>query len=190
MAPNKYIWISLWFLITAPIILWDAGYVLMRPRSMEGGDLRWFWSSFELFERIDHVYSVKGYHEKAGFAPAAAVSNLIETSLNLAYLYTVHISPRNIAPLLGFSGASLTLSKTTLWILQEYYCGGCSMSDKDQFSDIFKFWICPNIVWYTFCTLIVARLGGDISSSLNGPCSKVKNNSKDTWVSFRELWCG
>lgn len=30
MAPKKYIWISLWFLLTAPIILWDAGYVLMR----------------------------------------------------------------------------------------------------------------------------------------------------------------
>ena len=56
---------------------------------MEGGDLRWFWAGFEMFERIDHVriflcrfiasrnllwskvYSVKGYHDKAGFAPAA-----------------------------------------------------------------------------------------------------------------------
>lgn len=54
---------------------------------MEGGDLRWFWSHFQMYERIDHVslssyavsqeftvvkvYSVKGYHEKAGFAPAA-----------------------------------------------------------------------------------------------------------------------
>ncbi|KAH9481799.1 hypothetical protein JR316_0006326 [Psilocybe cubensis] len=82
MAPRRYTWISLWFLITAPIILWDASYVLMRPRSMEGGDLRWFWSGFDMYERIDTVYSVKGYHEKAGFAPAAAISNLIETSLN------------------------------------------------------------------------------------------------------------
>jgi len=127
-----------------------------------------------MFERIDHVYSVKGYHDKAGFAPAAAVSNLIETSLNLAYLYTVHVSPRNIAPLLGFTGASMTLLKTTIWVLQEYFCGACSMSDKDQFPDIFKFWICPNIVWFSFCTLIVARLGGDISSSLNRPSSKAK----------------
>jgi len=55
---------------------------------MEGGDLRWFWSGFDRYERIDKVhhapyyysinpltglkvYSVKGYHEKAGFAPAA-----------------------------------------------------------------------------------------------------------------------
>lgn len=95
--------------------------LLYRPRSMEGGDLRWFWSGFDMYERIDNVsltfssltncpasnfllikvYSVKGYHEKAGFAPAAgivyinellqilmnyilpAVSNLLETSLNV-----------------------------------------------------------------------------------------------------------
>jgi hypothetical protein len=116
------------------------------------------------------------------------------SSLQLAYLYTVHVSPRNIAPLLGFAGASMTLLKTTIWVLQEYFCGACSMSDKNQFSDIFKFWICPNMcvvklhidradhmklisfnsLWFSFCTLIVARLGGDISSSLNRPSSKAK----------------
>ena len=114
--------------------------------------------------------------------------------LQLAYLYTVHISPRNIAPLLGFAGASMTLLKTTIWVLQEYFCGACSMSDRDQFPDIFKFWICPNMcvvmlhidradhmklislnsVWFSFCTLIVAKLGGDISSSLNRSSSKPK----------------
>ena len=26
-----------------------------RPRSMEGGDLRWFWSGFDMIERIDKV---------------------------------------------------------------------------------------------------------------------------------------
>lgn len=61
----------------------------VSPRSMEGGDLRWFWSGFERYERIDkvlasfsvagtsisssvsQVYSVSGYHDKVGFAPAA-----------------------------------------------------------------------------------------------------------------------
>ncbi|PPQ79099.1 hypothetical protein CVT25_002892 [Psilocybe cyanescens] len=169
MAPRKYTWISLWFLITAPIILWDASYVLMRPRSMEGGDLRWFWSGFDMYERIDTVYSVKGYHEKAGFAPAAAISNLIETSLNLAYLYAVYILPSNTAPLFGFTGASLTLLKTTIWILQEYFCGRCSRSELNDPSEILKFWVAPNIVWFTFCSMIIVRLGRDIAHSLNRP---------------------
>jgi hypothetical protein len=33
MPPKRYIWISAWFLISAPIILWDVGYVLMRSTS-------------------------------------------------------------------------------------------------------------------------------------------------------------
>ncbi|KIM39356.1 hypothetical protein M413DRAFT_29514 [Hebeloma cylindrosporum] len=171
MAPKKYGWISLWFLVTAPIILWDASYVLMRPRSMEGGDLRWFWSGFDRYERIDTVYSVKGYHEKAGFAPAAAISNLVETSLNLAYVYTVHLSPNNIAPLFGFAGAGVTLSKTTIWVLQEYFCGRCSSKNIDP-AEILKFWIAPNVLWFSFCALIVIRLGTDITQALNRPSSK------------------
>jgi hypothetical protein len=35
MAPKTYTWISLWFLITAPVIAWDVGYCFMRPRSFE-----------------------------------------------------------------------------------------------------------------------------------------------------------
>ncbi|KAJ3513728.1 hypothetical protein NLJ89_g2789 [Agrocybe chaxingu] len=168
MAPKKYTWIALWFLITAPIILWDAGYVLMRPRSMEGGDLRWFWSGFDTYERIDNVYSVKGYHDKTGFAPAAAVSNLVETSLNLIYIYGVYISPRNTAPIFGFAGAGLTLAKTTIWVLQEHFCGRCSyFAGRTDFPETLKFWIAPNVVWFTFCSLIVVRLGRDIASSLN-----------------------
>jgi len=64
----------------------------ISPRSMEGGDLRWFWSGFERYERIDkvlapsfvsgtsislwvfQVYSVSGYHDRVGFAPAAGES--------------------------------------------------------------------------------------------------------------------
>ena len=35
MAPKTYSWISLWFLITVPVIAWDVGYCFMRPRSFE-----------------------------------------------------------------------------------------------------------------------------------------------------------
>lgn len=31
--------------------------LVFRPRSMEGGDLRWFWRGFDMFERIDIVSS-------------------------------------------------------------------------------------------------------------------------------------
>lgn len=94
---------------------------------------------------------------------STAIVNLIETSLNvclfavcdcgfnqsisqLLYLYFIHIAPSNIAPLFGFSGAMLTLSKTTLWVLQEHFCGWCSYSaGLTDFGETFKFWIAPNV---------------------------------------------
>jgi hypothetical protein len=30
--------------------------IVLRPRSMEGGDLRWFWRSFDIYERVDNVF--------------------------------------------------------------------------------------------------------------------------------------
>ena len=30
MAPNTYTWISAWFILTTPVIIWDAFYCLMR----------------------------------------------------------------------------------------------------------------------------------------------------------------
>ncbi len=30
MAPNTYTWISAWFLLTTPVVIWDAFYCLMR----------------------------------------------------------------------------------------------------------------------------------------------------------------
>lgn len=33
MAPKTYGWISLWFVMTAPLMLWDAGYCFMRSVS-------------------------------------------------------------------------------------------------------------------------------------------------------------
>lgn len=62
----------------------------------------------------------------------------------LAYLYTVHLSPNNIAPLFGFAGAGVTLSKTTIWVLQEHFCGHCSSENVDP-TEILKFWIAPNV---------------------------------------------
>ena len=53
------------------------------PRSMEGGDLRWFWSGFEMFERIDQVTI---YHH------FLAPSNLLQSR----YIASKHITTRQV----------------------------------------------------------------------------------------------
>ncbi len=102
-----------------------------------------------------------------------AISNLVETSLNvcssnqlfseyiyqslyrqLTYLFMVYVSRQNIAPLFGFAGASMTLTKTTIWILQEHFCGHCSQSSTSKLSESIKFWVLPNM-WENSCVFSV-----------------------------------
>ena len=76
MALKTYSWITFWFLASAPVIFWDAGYCFFRyvsspahqsrshrqslylapsPRSMKGGDLHWIWKPYEIYQEIDYV---------------------------------------------------------------------------------------------------------------------------------------
>ncbi|KAL0945404.1 hypothetical protein HGRIS_000896 [Hohenbuehelia grisea] len=143
-ASPVYMWISAWFILTAPIMIMDAFYCLLRPRSMTGGDLHWMFPIYELYQEIDHVYGVKAYENGEGFASAAAILNLLEISANLLYLFTTHILPHPAAPLIGYSGALMTLSKTILYVAQEYFCDWCAIGHND-FGVAMVFWFVPNL---------------------------------------------
>jgi hypothetical protein len=71
--------------------------------------------------------------------------NVIETFLNILYLYLAHVSLSSTAPLVGFASAVMTLAKTMLYWLVEYYCSGtgCHVSHND-FYTLFTLWIIPN----------------------------------------------
>lgn len=68
------------------------GYIkhtILRPRSMVGGDLYWFWAPYRLYGMVDHVragydfvslsyvqfpsqvYGIKAFEDGEGFASAA-----------------------------------------------------------------------------------------------------------------------
>ena len=63
--------------------------------------------------------------------------------MNIAYLYLAHVAGSPAAPLLGFASATMTLSKTVLYWLQEYYCGGCAVGHNDL-QTLVVYWIIPN----------------------------------------------
>ncbi|KAA1466877.1 hypothetical protein DENSPDRAFT_812247 [Dentipellis sp. KUC8613] len=163
MAPKTYTWVSLWFLLTTPVILWDAGYCFFRPRSMVGGDLHWIWQPYEIYQEIDYVYGVKALEDNDGFTNAQSFMNLVETALNIYYLYLAHVVQWPAASMIGFASATMTLSKTVLYWLQEYYCGGCSVGHNAA-KELIIFWIIPNGLWMLVPSLIIYRLGKDIVS--------------------------
>lgn len=166
MAVKTHTWVTLWFILTAPVIFWDVGYCFMRPRSMLGGDLHWIWKPYEIYQNVDYVYGIKALEENDGFTNAQSFLNVVETLMNLAYVYLAHVSGWSPAPLIGFAAVTMTLSKTILYWLQEYYCGFCAIGHNTM-SDLIIYWIIPNGLWIVIPSLIVVRLGKDIAASLH-----------------------
>jgi len=189
-------WISLWFAVSSVLVTWDFLYCFLRPRSMEGGDLFWFWSPYKLYGTIDHIYGPKALESNNGFTNAQAFLNVIETMLNIEYLYLAHSSPSTLpsttanhggrrkkghptAPLIGFTAAVMTLSKTVLYHLQEYYCGWCSIG-HNEFKTLFWLWIIPNGLWIVFPFLVASTLGATIATSL-------RNHARDMAIEEEAL---
>ncbi|KAK7045394.1 hypothetical protein VNI00_007645 [Paramarasmius palmivorus] len=119
---KKHTWISLWFLFAMPIMLWDAGFCFMRPRSMVGGDLHFLWAPYTLQQEVDLLYSAKTYEEGGGFTNAQALMNLVETALSFVYLLgksgVLQGRFKKVAELLGFLSAGMTFGKTVLYWAQ------------------------------------------------------------------------
>ncbi|KIM43537.1 hypothetical protein M413DRAFT_443464 [Hebeloma cylindrosporum] len=163
MAVKTHTWISLWFLLTIPVIAWDVGYCFMRPRSMKGGDLHWLWKPYALYQE---VYGLPAFQSGNGFTNAQSLLKVIETLLNITYLYLAHVAQWPPATLIGFGAALMTLSKTILYWAQEYYCGFCAIGHNTT-SNLFFLWIIPNGLWIIIPAFIVAQLGKDFVKSLN-----------------------
>ncbi|KAI9014434.1 hypothetical protein CLU79DRAFT_848012 [Phycomyces nitens] len=149
----------------------DAGYCLTRPHSMEGGKWSLFWKPYGLYGKIDHLYGIEAWDSNDGFTGAQAFMNLVETSLNLLYLWklkamrettTITIGQAN---LIGFSAALLTLAKTVLYWLVEAF-SGMSHTGHNTLSQFILLWVIPNGLWIVFPALIVRNLGKDIFKRL------------------------
>jgi len=163
-SPKTYWWVSGWFLLTAPIIFWDASYCLMRPRSMVGGDLHWIWEPYSIYQEVDYVYGVKALEENNGFTNAQSFMNIVETLMNVAYAYLAHTGWAP-APVLGIAAATMTLSKTVLYWLVEYYCGFCAIG-HNTWKDLVVYWIIPNGFWLVVPSMIIWRLTRDVAAAL------------------------
>ncbi|EAU86724.2 hypothetical protein CC1G_06485 [Coprinopsis cinerea okayama7 len=157
-------WISVWFLINFPIIIYDTLYCFLRPRSMVGGDLNWLWKSYELWQEIDHVYGLPAYESGDGFTNAQALLNLLEQITGVIYLYLAYVVKTPAAPLIAFASNTSCLSKTILYWAQEYYCGFCAIGHNAL--PQLTLWVALNAVWLIVPTIIAVQLYQDIAAGL------------------------
>jgi hypothetical protein len=141
-APSNLV--TLWLVISLPLVLWDTGYVLLRPHSMPGGSLHSLWTPYALYGAVDYIYGWPAYNSHNGFTGAQSTMNLVETVFYIWYLWLIYsfgrVSTRGVpgapgaegsgafgesrvvsgkaagvAALVGFGTAVMTLSKTLLY---------------------------------------------------------------------------
>jgi hypothetical protein len=130
-----------WLFISLPLVIWDCGYVLLRPHTMPNG--KWHspvWTPYKLYGTVDYLYGWPAWEKGDGFTGAQGAMNVVETLFYAAYLYVAFVFGRpeshkkgakaplgvlgrrkivgkeaGLAVLIGFSAAVMTLSKTVLY---------------------------------------------------------------------------
>ncbi|KAI1771311.1 hypothetical protein F4818DRAFT_429685 [Hypoxylon cercidicola] len=171
-----------WLLISLPLVVWDSVYVLFRPWTMEGGPLHWpLYVPYRKYGEVDHVYGWQAFEARNGFTSAQGSLNVVETAMYCLYLYLYYTAgvrvarssstkvltgrPAAVAVLTVFSASVMTLSKTVLYWLQEFFSDFEHVGHNNLY-DLIVIWIIPNGFWLIFPTYIIYTLWGEIVDGL------------------------
>ncbi|KAI9838029.1 MAG: hypothetical protein M1819_006183 [Sarea resinae] len=213
-----------WLAIAVPTVTWDALYIFLRPHSMHGGKLYRIWAPYGLYANVDYTYGWPAYSNHVGFGPAQSALNVVETTMYAWYLYLVFSAGRaepgkgrgaptpsrigwlgarrsisggkaGAAVLLGFSAAVMTVSKTALYWLNEYFSGWENIGHNDPLT-LFFVWVIPNGLWLLFPGYIIYVFGREIleglliasggSSSLSSSSSKPRSQPSTKRLALTE----
>ncbi|KAG4437038.1 hypothetical protein IFR05_007474 [Cadophora sp. M221] len=185
----------LWLFVSLPLVTWDTGYVMLRPLSMPGGRLHWpLWVPYELYGKVDYIYGWKAFNERNGFTAAQGLLNIVESLMYMYYLYILfafgHQSKARgrgapgpskigflgqqryvdgqkgaIAVLVGYSAALMTVSKTVLYWMNEYYSGFENIG-HNSIRDLIFLWIIPNGAWLVLPSYMIYLTGSEILQGL------------------------
>ncbi|KAL3447901.1 hypothetical protein BJX65DRAFT_307578 [Aspergillus insuetus] len=190
--------VSLWFFISCPLVLWDAGYVLLRPHSMPGG--KWhspIWTPYALYGTVDYIYGWPAYNSHNGFTAAQTYLNLAETAAYLYYLWIVYKYGTTPAPVASrrsksqrlwsaFTGdrvvggrtgaiallvafsASVMTLSKTILYWVQEYCNSFENIGHNDMWTLIILWIIPNGAWLVFPSWNLHVLGEEIVASLAG----------------------
>lgn len=194
-----------WIAVSLPLVIWDCLYILLRPHTMAGGRLQWpIWKPYEIYAAIDYVYGQPGWDNMDGFGGGQGAVNAIEAVLYGLYLMLaynhgilaeggsgvqigegvkgwlsggVKIKGRvgNKALVIGFVASVMTLSKTVLYYLVEYYSGFKNTAHND-WATLFLFYGVMNGLWIVFPAYMTVTFGSDILAGLDAATGSDKKD--------------
>lgn len=110
--------VTIWLVMSVPLVLWDAGYVLLRPHSMPGG--KWhspIWTPYALYGTIDYIYGWPAFNARNGFTAAQTVLNLLETACYVFYLAVIYRYGATVMPTSGRAAQKVKVRKGLSWFL-------------------------------------------------------------------------
>ncbi|KAE8338430.1 hypothetical protein BDV24DRAFT_87567 [Aspergillus arachidicola] len=188
--------IIIWLVVSVPVVIWDAGYVLLRPHSMPGNKLHFpMWIPYARYGAIDYTYSWPAFNARNGFPAAQAVLNLVECIGYIYYLWMVYrhgvsasggrgqrkakkglmwmlrtekvVSGRTGATaLLVAYSASLATLSKTVVYLLNEVFSGFDNIGHNDAITLIFLWIIPNGLWIIFPGYNSYVLGAEIVASL------------------------
>lgn len=179
-----------WLAVSLPLVIWDFTYMFLRPHSMPGGAYHWpLWVPYELYGRIDYVYGWKAYDAQSGFSGAQSFLNIVETLMYLYYVYIWYTQGKVVptngtrkvltgraageAVAVGFAAACMTVSKTVLYWLCEWFSNYENIGHNTA-RDVVILWIIPNGLWLIFPTFMIFELWEDIVGAFEVASSRVQ----------------
>lgn len=78
MATKLQLICTVWLALSSIIVIIDAGYILLRPHTFEGGSYFWFYWPYANYAAVDKSYGLAGFENNDGFVVAQSVMNLVE----------------------------------------------------------------------------------------------------------------
>ena len=147
--------VLIWTIVASIICLWDAGFVLNRPRSLPGGDLHWMWKPYALYITIDHLYG----DMKSGFVVAQSWLNLVELVISLAAVY-VYYRPgatrreQKISLVVLLLANMATFWKTVIYFGQDIM-SGWGYSGHNGWFNFLMLYCFPNGVWIVMPVVVM-----------------------------------
>lgn len=134
------------------------------------------FTPYALYGTVDYMYGWPAYNANNGFTAAQGSLNFLETVGYLGYLWIVWQKGEKgkriltggwggMAVLVGFALSVMTVSKTILYQLNEYFSGFENVGHNDTGS-LILLWIIPNGAWIVFPSYMTYVFAKDILRGL------------------------
>lgn len=169
-------WVTAWAVIGSLICIWDATFVLTRPRSMAKGDLFHIFVPYAKYITVDPLYG----NLKNAFVIAQSCMNYIELTLTLFSVILYHLlGRRNLGCLILLIASVMTWSKTVLYFIHDYFERPLHPQElpiKIETWEYLFLFIIPSSFWIILPFATMWNIGGQILRLINSTNNRKKLN--------------